>query len=140
VKKSSCPPPIDIKAWKKQIEKVPFIHLLGMKLISFDEHGLVMEMKIVPKMINYLGVIHGGTLTSMIDTAVYFAIRPLIPKERELTTTEMKTNFFRAVAKGTLTARARVLHLGKRTAVGEAEIFDGQERLVAKGTVGHLIT
>lgn len=131
---------IDVKGWKERVEKVPFIHLLGMKLVSFNEDTLEMKMKVVPKLINYLGGVHGGAISSLIDTTVYFAIRPFLPQGRGLTTTEIKVNFFCAAQEGILTAKAKILHLGKRTAVGEAEIVDEQGRLIAKGTVGHLIT
>ena len=137
--KRSSQSKIDFGFWKKEIETIPFVHLLGMKVIALDEEGLEMKMKVTPKLINYLGVIHGGGITSLIDTAVYFAIRPFVPKGKGLTTTEMKTNFFRAVGKGNLIARAKTLHLGARTAVGEAVILDGDGKLIAKGTVGHLI-
>jgi acyl-CoA thioesterase len=56
-----------------------------------------------------------------------------------LTTTEVKVNFFRPVTKGILVAKVKIIHSGKRTAVGEAEIEDGEGRLIAKGTAGHLI-
>ena len=128
-----------IKVWKRRIENIPFVRLLGMKVISLDEDGLVMEMKVSPKLLNYFDGVHGGGIVSLIDTAAYFAILPFLPKEKALTTTEIKVNFLRSPRKGTLTAKARIIHLGSRTAVGEAEIVDAEESLVAKGTVGHLI-
>jgi uncharacterized protein (TIGR00369 family) len=130
---------IDFKFWKKEIENIPFVRLLGMKVTSLDENGIEMRMKVTPKLINYLGVIHGGGVTSLIDTAVFFAIRPFLPKGNGLTTTEIKANFFRAAGLGTLIARANTLHLGTRTAVGEGVILSEDGKLIAKGTVGHLI-
>lgn len=130
---------IDVKGWKKRIEEVPFIHLLGMKIISLEEKGLEMQMKVIPKLTNSVGGLHGGCITSLIDAAVYYAIRPLLPKERDLATTEVKVNFFKGISKGSITAKAKILHFGKYTAVGEAEIVDKEGRLIAKGMVGHLI-
>ena len=129
----------DLKLWKRRIEKIPFVLLLGMKVISLDEEGLRMEMKVIPKLLNYFGGVHGGGIVSLIDTAAYFAILPFLPKDNALTTTEIKVNFIRSPRKGKLTARARIIHLGSRTAIGEAEIVNGDGNLVAKGTVGHLI-
>lgn len=138
--RKSGKPKIDVEFWKKEVEEIPFARLLGMKVISLDEDGLEMRMKVTPRLFNYLGGIHGGGITSLIDTAAYFAIRPLLPKKKGLATTELKVNFFRAVGEGTLIARAKILHLGTRTAVGEAVILNGDGRVISKGTVGHLIT
>ena len=137
--KRSSQSKIDFGFWKKEIENIPFVRLLGMKVISLDEDGVEMRMKVTPKLINYLGGVHGGGIASLIDTAAYFAIRALLPKDKGLTTTEMKANFFRAAGKGTLIAKAKTLHLGTRMAVGEAVILDGEGKVLAKGTVGHLI-
>ena len=108
-------------------------------MISIGEKGLEMEMRVTPELINYMGGIHGGGIASLIDTAVFFAIRPLLPREKGLTTTEIKVNFFKAIGEGICRAKAKVLHLGRRTAVGEAEVFDGKGALIAKGTVGHVV-
>lgn len=129
----------DLKPWKRRVENIPFVRLLGMKVISLDEDGLVMKMKVVPKLLNYFGGVHGGGIVSLIDTAAYFSILPFLPKGKALTTTEIKTNFFRVARKGPLTVKARIVHLGSRTAVGEAEIMDETGNLVAKGMVGHLV-
>ncbi len=129
----------DTEQWIKRIEEIPFVHLLGMRVVSFEESGLIMTMRIGPKHLNVMGGVHGGVLVSVIDTVVYFAIRPYIPDEKILSTSEIKVNFFRPVSVGKIETHARILHLGKHTAVGEAEITDGEGRLVAKGTVGHLI-
>ena len=133
-------PVAEIKVWKKRIENIPFVRLLGMKVISLDKDGLVMEMKVVPKLLNYFGGVHGGGIVSLIDTAAYFSILPFLSKKKALTTTEIKTNFFRVARKGPLTVKAKIVHLGSRTAVGEAEIVDEAGSLVAKGMVGHLVT
>ncbi len=129
----------DTERWTQKIEKIPFVHLLGMKVVSFEENGLVMTMTIGPKHLNVMGGVHGGALVSVIDTVVYFAIRRYVPDEKTLSTSEIKVNFFRPVSVGKIETHARILHLGKYTAVGEAEITDGEGRLIAKGTVGHLI-
>jgi len=128
-----------IQALKKRIESVPFIRLLGLKLFPADGDRFEMRMKVLPKLSNYMGGVHGGAITSLIDMAVYSNILLRVPEGMTLTTTEVKVNFFRPVTKGILVAKVKIIHSGKRTAVGEAEIEDGEGRLIAKGTAGHLI-
>jgi uncharacterized protein (TIGR00369 family) len=130
---------VDVSFWKREIENIPFVRLLGMKVASLDRNGIEMKMTVTPPLINYLDVVHGGGIASLIDTAAYFAIRPFVPEGKGLTTTEIKINFLRPASKGTLLARGSILHMGSRTAVGEAVILDEDGKLIAKGTVGHLI-
>ena len=130
----------DLRVWRERLGKIPFVKLLGIKLSSLKETDCEMKMEVVQKLRNYFGGVHGGVITSLIDTAVYFAILPQVPDTKTLTTTELKVNFFRPPRKGILTAKVNIIHLGKRTAVGEARIEDEEGNLVAKGTVGHLIS
>ena len=130
----------NLRILRERIKKIPFVRFLDIELSSPDGMSCEMTMGVVQKLRNYLGGVHGGAITSLIDTAVYFAILPRLPEKKTLTTTELKVNFFRPPRRGTLKAKAKVIHLGKRTAVGEAEIQDDEGNLVAKGTVGHLIS
>jgi len=76
---------------------------------------------------------HGGIAATLADVATGLAISKQIgnPEERIDGTIELKINFLRKVVSGDLTATARMLHLGKRVAVAEVDITNG-EQLVAK--------
>ena len=49
---------------------------------------------------------------------------------------ELKINFIRAALGETITADARLIHLGRRMAMGEAEITDERGKLVAAEIMG----
>ena len=55
-----------------------------------------------------------------------------LPPGATTATIESKTNFLGAIRDGTVTARARPLHIGKRTIVVEADLFDASGRRVAR--------
>lgn len=76
---------------------------------------------------------HGGVAATLADVATGLAISKQIddPEERIDGTIELKINFLRKVSEGDLTATAHMLHVGKRVAVAEVDITNG-EQLVAK--------
>jgi uncharacterized protein (TIGR00369 family) len=84
------------------------------------------------------GVAHGGVAASLIDSAVGLALCTLIEPEQLITTVEMKLNYLSPVPLGTLKARGKIIHRGKRIAVGEAEARV-RKTLVAKGLVTYAI-
>ncbi len=49
-------------------------------------------------------------------------------------TIESKTNFFRPVSSGHVEARSRILHKGRTSIVVETDLFDADERHVARVT------
>jgi uncharacterized protein (TIGR00369 family) len=56
----------------------------------------------------------------------------LVPASTRIATVEMKINYLAPHQRGRLRARAAVLRLGKRLAVGEAEIRDRKRQLIAQ--------
>jgi len=78
------------------------------------------------------GVMHGGALTTLADTAVAMAIKSLLPEGTTFATTELQTRFLAPVTAGTVTALARVRGPEGRTFHGEAELHDDKGTLVAR--------
>lgn len=78
----------------------------------------------------------GGALAEMIDSAVVMAARTLVKEQDFTTTLEMKVNFVRSAEPGSsVKTHGRIDYIGRNTAVGTAQAFDDQERLVALGIV-----
>lgn len=78
------------------------------------------------------GVVHGGILAALADTAGAVAAYTKIPHGTELATIELKINYLEPVAGGRVKAKARVLRAGRNFVVVECEILDGEGTLAAK--------
>ena len=63
----------------------------------------------------------------------------MLDRQELITTVEMKVNFIAPAKLGLLTATGKIIHKGKRIAVGDAEVRDSKKRLVAKGLVTYII-
>ena len=80
------------------------------------------------------GVLHGGVLMTLADTAGAVCAFLNLPAGARTVTIESKTNFLGAVREGTVLARSRPLHVGKTTIVVETDVLDASGRRVARTT------
>jgi uncharacterized protein (TIGR00369 family) len=78
------------------------------------------------------GVVHGGVLAALADTAGGLATYMDCPRGTRVATVEMKINFLEAVEAGTVFAEAEVVRRGRHIAVVDCDVRDGRGRLVAK--------
>jgi uncharacterized protein (TIGR00369 family) len=95
-----------------------------------DEVDATLEW--APGLCTAAGVLHGGVLMALADSAGGVCAFLNLPPGATTATIESKTNFLGAIREGTVTARARPLHIGKRTIVVEADLFDASGRRVAR--------
>lgn len=118
-----------LKSW---IDTAPFEDLLAMTIESCTEGAAVLSMPVLVKFAQGGGVLHGGALTALADTAVALAIKSLLPEGTVFATSELTTTFLAPVRGGRVTARATVRGPESRTLWGEATLYDDVEREVAR--------
>ncbi len=90
-------------------------------------------------------VIHGGMVTTLLDSAMGAACWSTLGPEEVFLTADLRVEFYRSARPGPLTARGTVVKRTSRLAFCSAELFDGDDRLLAssRGTqtilpaVGH---
>ena len=102
-------------------------------VIDKAERGKVtlrMPVKALHKQV--YGVVHGGVLATLADTAGGLATYMACPRGTRVATVEMKINFLEAVEAGTVFAEAEVVRRGRHIAVVDCDVRDERGRLVAK--------
>ena len=118
---------------------IALLQTLGIRLVEIGERSALMEVVVDDRHRNYLGGVHGGLIATLIDTACFFP-KPLLPSGQAATTLNLNVSYVRAAVVGDcLSARAELLHLGRRTARLAVRITDQQQRLVAHGTATLLL-
>lgn len=115
---------------------------LGMVCIDKSEPGVtVWTMAADERFANPVGIIQGGFLAALCDSAMG-ASSITWAGDRKIfsANAEMKVSFLKAVPVGAaLTCTARVISGGQRAAFVEAEVIDGDGRLVAKASSTYLV-
>jgi acyl-CoA thioesterase len=119
---------------------IPFWSTIGMEVLETSLGAATLRIRYANGLLNSNGTVHGGAVFSAADAAVAVALLSLLKGGVRIATVEMKINFIRAVEKEDVIAEARILHRGRRTAVGEATVYDGAGRLAAKGLATYAIT
>jgi len=124
-------PGFTMSAW---VELAPFEELLGLTIESAVVGEAILSMPFVVKLAQGGGVLHGGALTTLADTAVAMAIKSLLPPGTVFATTDLSTRFLAPVRSGRVTAKATVHGPQGRTFHGEATVTDADGREVARFT------
>lgn len=114
----------------------PASRLFGFEMVEAEEGSTLVQLHCREDFINFGGVVHGGVITALADSAMGSSLATLMPDGTRQVSFDLKLTIVSAAQAGeTLRARGRVLHAGRRTAVCEAEVrsADG-DRLVARAT------
>ena len=109
--------------------------LLGMEMLEVDiEAGRVkVKYQPGPQFTNPMGSVQGGIVVAMLDDAAAFAAIAKSGTRISVPSIELKTSFFAPVKAGEpVYVEGRCLKLGKRIAFMEAEMTDGEGRVLAK--------
>ena len=81
------------------------------------------------------GILHGGVVATLLDTAMGRAVSTLCRDDQSAVTAQLNVNFIRPVWLGeTLTITGEVQHSGRQTAVTRGEIRTAAGVLVATGS------
>lgn len=115
-----------------------FPRLLGIEIESVEPGRARLAVEVREELLQLQGVMHGGAIASLIDTAVAFAIVGASEPDDRFTTVEMKVNYLSAIREGRVTADARLIRDGRRIIVADCDVFDGRGRLAAKGLLTYI--
>ena len=106
--------------------------LLGFDVESVHDGRAIFGMDVHPRHKQIHGVVHGGILAALADTAAAIAAYTVVPRGEELATLELKINYLEPVQGGRIKADARVLRRGRNFVVTECEIYNESGSLAAK--------
>jgi uncharacterized protein (TIGR00369 family) len=121
------------KALRRAVASAPYYQLLGITLEQIDEGFARFRLPFKKELTHPYGIVHGGAIFSLADTAVPFALMTLIQPGEKVTTVECKINFLSSVSEGEMIGEARIVSKGKRLAIADVEVKSNGGNLIAKG-------
>lgn len=112
-----------------------FRALLGLRTAEWSEGHAVLEMDLDARHMNRAGVLHGGALATLIDTACGMAATwaPEGGPERSCVTLSLAVSFTGQVAAGQVRATGRLRGGGRRIVFCSAEVRDAAGTLIGMG-------
>lgn len=128
------PNPAYLRAIQDSVRDAPYPNLIGMRIAALAFDSCRIELELAERHLQPFGIVHGGVLATLIDTATFWAGFLRLPEETGLVNVDLKLNYLKAVSSGHLHADGRCLRAGKQLSYTEASVFDQAGDLVAHGT------
>ncbi len=113
---------------------VPFAQQLGLSVDEASADRVVARLAWAPQLCTVAGVMHGGALMSLADTAGALVAFLGLPDGATTATITSATQLFRPVTGGTVRAVAVPLHRGRTTVTAQTSLYDDDGKLVAQTT------
>ena len=114
----------------------PILSMLGVTDFRPEAGRVVVEMPAAEFHYNPLGGVHGGVISTLLDTAAACAVHSTLAVGEGYTSLDLSVKFLRAVTvtSGLLSCEGTVISRGRRTALAQAQLTDEKGRLVAHAT------
>ena len=119
-----------------ELPRPPFAALTGAQLVAVDDGVAVFHFTPEESTLNPLGVVHGGMLCTLLDSAAGCAVHTQLPAGVGMSSIEIKVSFLSPVTAGggTLEVEGRVLRVGRQVAFAEAHARTATGKLIAHAT------
>lgn len=152
---SALPPPDTDSPWFDQLRRlfeteIPFNRLLGLRLDIRARGDIRLTMPFQPALIGdpVRPALHGGTLSTLIDTAGGAATYTAVDPRDRVSTLDMRVDYLQPGAPADTWAIARLVRMGGRVAVVRVQVFQAEgradrpaaeDRLIAEGTAVYAV-
>jgi uncharacterized protein (TIGR00369 family) len=117
---------------------VPYAKFLGLELGDLCEGEVTIHLDIRDELKQNQGVVHGGAIASLIDTASAFALLTQIEVDERVTTTDLTIHYLRPAIDGRITATARIIRGGRRLFVLSVDVHDAADALIATAVTTYI--
>jgi len=113
---------------------MPFAQHLGLIVDQASPDEVVARLAWAPHLCTAAGIMHGGVLMSLADTAGALVTFLGLPAGATTATITSTSQMFRPVTGGTVRAVAVPMHRGRTTVTAQTSLYDSERRLVALTT------
>jgi uncharacterized protein (TIGR00369 family) len=114
----------------------PIMHLIDVASLEVAEGSVTVRLDPQEFHYNPLGTMHGGVISTLLDTAAACSVHSTLPAGIGYTSLDLSVKFLRPVtlATGRIVCTGSVLQKGRRTALADARLTDAEGRLLAHAT------
>jgi len=126
--------PAFVETLKDTVKNSPYPTHMRMTLahVGIDRAEVVIQL--ADCHLQPFGIVHGGVVATIIDTATFWAAFLRLPATDGLVNIDLKLNYLKSIVNGKLIARGTCIRPGRTISYAEASVFDESEKLIAHGT------
>ena len=104
----------------------------GMEVVEASAGEVTVAMEVLDRHVNLQGLVHGGMIAILADTACGLSIRSAMEAGRLHVTTDMDIHYLAPAEPGRLLGRGKAIKVGRSLAFAEVSIEDAEGRLLAR--------
>jgi uncharacterized protein (TIGR00369 family) len=114
----------------------PFAGETDIWIVEAERGRVLFQATPSKRFYNPLGTVHGGWISTLLDSAMGCAVHSLLGAGQAYTTVDMTVSFVRPVFEktGKLTCEGKIIHAGGRIATAEGRVWDEVGTLIAHGS------
>jgi uncharacterized protein (TIGR00369 family) len=127
-----------LQEMREKIVASPIYRTLGMELEEMGGGRSRLRLPARQEFTQVYGIVHGGILATAADACIGIALISLITAAEQAVTVDLRVNYIAPFVEGDLFAEGRIVHKGRTIAFGEAELRDGNGRLLATATATYM--
>jgi len=117
---------------RDRLQGSEFYRWAGVELIDAFPGQVEIALEAGPQHLNLQGLVHGGILATLADTAMGLAVRTVLQPGRRHVTVQLGVEFLSPGRPGTIVAHGRSVKIGSQLGFAEADVMDPAGRLLAK--------
>lgn len=125
--------PAYLAALYERVQAAPFPHHISLRLVEITADRCRIELEAATQHLQPFGIVHGGVIATLVDTATFWAAFAPIPEDAGLVNVDLKLNYLEPANPGLLIAEGSLVRGGRTVSYAEATIRTGDGKLVARG-------
>jgi acyl-CoA thioesterase len=121
-----------LRALRERLAASEFHTWAGMDVVAAAKGEVTVAMDVLDRHLNLQGLVHGGMLAILADTACGLSIRSAMEAGRLHVTTDMDIHYLAPAKPGRIFGRGKAIRVGRSLAFAEASIEDAEGKLLAR--------
>lgn len=111
----------------------PYPSHMSMRLAAIEIDRAEIELETGRRHLQPYGIVHGGVVATLVDTATFWAAFLRIPGDCGLVNIDLKLNYLKPVVDKRLKALGTAVRSGRTISYAEARVLDESGELIASG-------
>ena len=121
-----------ITSLRDRLQDSEFYRWAGVEVTDASPGTVEIAFEAGTQHLNLQGLVHGGILATLADTAMGLAVRTVLDAGRRHVTVQLGVEFLSPGRPGRITAKGRSVKIGTQLGFAEADVVNADGRLLAR--------
>lgn len=124
----------------REMSKNTLLEQLGIEITELHPDTIIGTMPVDHRTHQPMGLLHGGASAALIESLGSVGSSLIVDvRKNSIVGLEVNANHVRGIRAGMVTAKAKIVHCGRKTHIWQVDVTDEKNRLVCTGRLTVLI-